>query len=201
MKCTLLCLCALGMTATTQAEIIYSGPLSETVYGSGSIDVEIAGYQWDFGIEVGGPLDYAYVAADGVGAGVFVQLSDQFLARNFDAGDNIGTLTSVLDMYPTDGSAAYNRTMHDYVSGEGNFDATGSGYVGFGFGSGINFNYGWMHFELAPAKGGYSITLTGWAYNDVVNGSIQAGQTVVPGSGALALFGLTAVARRRRRRD
>ena len=117
-------------------------------------------------------------------------------------GSDFGTLTSVLEMYPTDGGAAYNRTMHNYVDGSGNFGATDSGYVGFGFGSGINFNYGWMHFELVEVEGVASITLTGWAYNDEVNGSIVAGQTMaVPGSGALALFGLTAVGRRRRRRD
>ena len=193
-------LCLLGMAATAQAGIIYSGPLNQQVGINDPATVEINGYEWEFGILEGGPLEYAYISANNAGAGVFVELTDVYMARNFSEGANIGTLTSVLNMYPSGGGEVFNHTMHDYIDGSGQFDAPGSGYVAFGFGGGIDFNYGWMSFELTGDENP-TITLTGWAYNDVVNGSITAGQmAAVPGpAAAAAAFGLFGIRRNRRR--
>ena len=133
------------------------------------------------------------------GTCLFVPRTENDEARNFPAADNIGTFTSVLNMDPLGGSDEnINLVMHDY-SGTGDlpgeFSATGTGYDGFGFGSGIDFNYGWMEFTgVAEAfEGGMQryLDMTGRAYNDEVNGSITVGRIPAPGvPGLLAIGGL-----------
>lgn len=211
LKTTVIAASTLALCSAANADIVHSGFIYDEVSdadGGGSATVEIAGLNFEFGILVGGPLDYSYVTTTSEGAGIFVPLTETYEARNFSAGDNIGTLTSVLNMYPLGGgSENVNLVMHDYsgtgaVAGE--FSATGTGYVAFGFGSGINFNYGWMEFTSFEEEfeGGLQsyVALTGWAYNNQVNQSIAAGQTAVPGpAAAAAAIGLLGIRRNRRR--
>ena len=191
----------LAITGGAAADIVYSGDLDLTVSsGDAAIDVSIGDNTWQFGVLLGGPLDYTFVTALNEGAGLFVPIANEFSARNFAAGDNIGTITSVLNMFPLGpGDENINLNMHDYVSGEGTFDASGTGFVGFGFGGGIDFNYGWMQFTLDvdANSGSHSITLVDLAYNDEVNGSIEVG--AIPAPGAIALLAIAGLAGRRRR--
>ncbi|HAC09344.1 MAG TPA: hypothetical protein DCG14_06790 [Phycisphaerales bacterium] len=191
----------LAVAGGASADIVYSGDLGLTVNsGETAIDVSIGDNMWQFGIVLGGPLDYTYVTALNEGAGLFVPIANETSARNFAAGDNIGTVTSVLKMFPLgEGDENINLNMHDYVSGEGTFDASGTGYVGFGFGGGIDFNYGWMQFTLERDEiaMSHSITLVDFAYNDDVNGSIEVG--AIPAPGAIALLSIAGLAGRRRR--
>ena len=113
---------------------------------------------------------------------------------------NIGNATSVLDMYPLgEGSENINLTMHDYVDGSGNFAANGTGYVGFGFGGPVLFNYGWMRFTLSAGDlpSSRTITLVDWAYESTVGQSIQVG--AIPAPGAIAVAALAGLTGRRRR--
>ncbi|MFB0986016.1 MAG: hypothetical protein QMB94_06925 [Phycisphaerales bacterium] len=197
MKKILMSASILALAGSATADLVYSGELNLTVSsGDSAIDVSIGSNMWQFGIEVAGPLDYSFITALNEGAGVFVPLLNETSARNFAAGDNIGTLTSVLNMFPLgEGDADLNLLMHDYVNGEGTFDASGTGFVGFGFGGGIDFNYGWMQFTLDVDAD--SITLVDYAYNDEINGSIEVG--AIPAPGAIALLSLAGLAGRRRR--
>ena len=191
---------AVALGSFANADIIYND-LTETAGSGESVSFDINGLNYEFGIETGGPLDYAYVTTTSEGAGLFVPLLEETTARNFSAGDSIGTLTSVLNMFPLGGgSENINLAMFDFNTNTGNWNLGETGYVGFGFGSGIDFNYGWMSFELTGDEEP-TITLTGWAYNDVVNGSITAGQmAAVPGpAAAAAAFGLFGIRRNRRR--
>ena len=198
----------LALCTVANADIIYSGFIFDVVSDSGegeSMTVDIAGYNYEFGILVGGPLDYSYVTTTSDNAGLFVPLTETDEARNFSAGDNIGTFTSVLNMYPLGpGGENINLVMHDYagsLDNPGEFSASGTGYVGFGFGSGVNFNYGWMEFSSweEEFEGGLQsyVALTGWAYNDELNGSIEVGQ--IPAPGVLGLLAIGGLAGRRRR--
>jgi len=197
MKKILMSASILALAGSATADLVYSGELNLTVSsGDSAIDVSIGSNMWQFGIEVAGPLDYSFITALNEGAGVFVPLLNETSARNFAAGDNIGTLTSVLNMFPLgEDDADLNLLMHDYVNGEGTFDASGTGFVGFGFGGGIDFNYGWMQFTLDVDAD--SITLVDYAYNDEINGSIEVG--AIPAPGAIALLSLAGLAGRRRR--
>ena len=197
MKKILMSASILALAGSATADLVYSGELNLTVSsGDSAIDVSIGSNMWQFGIETGGPLDYSFVTALNESAGLFVPIANETSARNFAAGDNIGTLTSVLNMFPLgEGDADLNLLMHDYVNGEGTFDASGTGFVGFGFGGGIDFNYGWMQFTLDVDAD--SITLVDYAYNDEINGSIEVG--AIPAPGAIALLSLAGLAGRRRR--
>ena len=91
------------------------------------------------------------------------------------------------------------------TSNTGNL-ALGSGeIVGFRFNdSGDNY-YGWIAYDLSMSEGEYTFTVTGWAYNDVANEGIIAGQnqaagsSAVPGLGGLAALAIGAAGVRSRR--
>ena len=196
---------AIGTSAS--ADIVYSGAMSlKVIDDDGGLGepamVTIEGYSWEFGFVVGGPLDYAFINAQGDHAGLFTTGFGELDAKNFAQDANIGFATPFLEMYPIGGSGANsNLEMHDYLGSGGEFAANGSGYVGFAFGTVGNRRYGWMSFDFSDATDRRSVTLTGYAYNDDAGGSILAGQTaVVPGAGALAgLLGVAGLRARRRR--
>ena len=185
---------ALALNSLANADIIYSD-LTESASTGENVSFEIAGLTYEFGILTGGPLDYAYISTSSEGAGLFVTATDVFNARNFSAGESIGTLTAVLDMYPLGGgSENINLSMYDFVTDTGNWNLGETGYVGFGFGSGTDFNYGWIEFTINEGE----MSMTGFAYNDVVNESITVGQ--IPAPAALSLLAIAGIASRRRRR-
>ena len=185
---------AVALGSFANADIIYND-LTETAGSGESISFDINGLDYEFGIETGGPLDYAYVTTTSEGAGLFVPLLEETTARNFSAGDSIGTLTSVLSMFPLGGgSADINLTMFDFNTNTGNWNLGETGYVGFGFGSGIDFNYGWIEFTVYNGE----MTMSGWAYESDVNKSITVGQ--IPAPGVLSLLAIAGIASRRRRR-
>ena len=85
----------------------------------------------------------------------------------------------------------------------------GSGeIVGFRFNGfndrGDNY-YGWIAYDLSMSEGEYTFTVTGWAYNDVANEGIIAGEnraagsSAVPGLGGLAALAIGAAGVRSRR--
>jgi hypothetical protein len=201
LRITSIAVSALALSSVANADIVYSGDVSLEAEVGDSVSFDIAGYNYEFGIQTGGPLEYAYVTTTDENAGIFIplaQTANPMDARNFADGDNIGTLTSVLDMFPLgNGSENINLNMYDFISGEGGFTLDETGYVGFGFGNGIDFNYGWIEFTVFDEGPFTFMTMTGWAYNDEVNGSITVGQ--IPAPGALGLLAIGGLAGRRRR--
>lgn len=198
--------------SSASADIVYSGAMAlKVIDGDGGVGdpqtVTIADHSWEFGFVVGGPLDYAFINAQGEDAGLFSTGTVTFsnMARNFDANDTIGSLTTGLEMFPVGpgGSENENLVMHDYTDGSGEFAANGTSYIGFAFGGLGDRRYGWMQFSLSQNTERRIVTLLGWAYNDDAGGSILAGQTgapAVPGVGAIAgLVGIAGVRGRRRR--
>jgi len=65
--------------------------------------------------------------------------------------------------------------------------------------------YGWINFSLSKFEGEYTFTINSWAYNDVADQGIIAGQNtaagsaVVPGLGGLAALAIGAAGVRTRR--
>ena len=201
LRITSIAVSALALSSIASADIVYSGDISLEAQEGQSASFVIAGFNYEFGIEDGGPLDYAYVTTTSENAGVFIpvsQIENPMDARNFTAGDNIDSFTSVLDMFPLgSGTESINLNMYDFVTEEGNFTLDETGYVGFGFGSGTEFNYGWIEFTVFDEGPFKFMTMTGWAYNDEVNGSITVG--LIPAPGALGLLAIGGLAGRRRR--
>lgn len=85
-------------------------------------------------------------------------------------------------------------------TGTGNFDADGvERFFGIRTVLGGNTHYGWVGVVLNNDTGS-SVDgfITGYAYNSVPNGFIEAGQIPAPGVGAVGLLGGAMLARRRR---
>ena len=63
--------------------------------------------------------------------------------------------------------------------------------MGISFRSGSDRYYAWVDYSLSMLQGEYTFTINSWAYNEVANESIIAGQdpaagsTAVPGLGGL----------------
>ena len=221
--------CAMvGMSA--DAGIIYSGPISQRVDTNESVQFDIAGETFEIGVKVLGasspnPFTWTYVIP--VSADAHLQtyrpenlwliqsvpnhypdvpvrlLEDEMVSDGSDGSSWLST--SNLQTHNGNPLVAFAQDKHghpfveDGYHGEWNADG---GYVGFALGTGIDRRFGWMHFADMT---GETLTLTGWAYNDVAGGSIGAGETsastVVPGLGGLAALaiGVTGVRSRRQR--
>jgi len=105
--------------------------------------------------------------------------------RNFAQGQAIVAPAS--NTYKTRGDAVLrSRLSTGYVYG--NFPANGAGFVGFSMSGG---KLGWIKLSLTTDGNGIpsSVTVLGWAYNDVVGDPINAGQTTnaVPEPGTMAM--------------
>ena len=94
-----------------------------------------------------------------------------------------------------------SRMKYNY----GNLDLGSGGIVGFSLtDSGDNY-YGWIAYDLSMSEGEYTFTVNGWAYNDVANEGIIAGEnqaagsSAVPGLGGLAALAIGAAGVRSRR--
>jgi hypothetical protein len=71
---------ALALSSFANADIIYSDVPGFAEEG-GSFSFDIAGFNYEFGILTGGPLDYAYVTTTSEDAGLFVPLLNATLQR------------------------------------------------------------------------------------------------------------------------
>lgn len=83
---------------------------------------------------------------------------------------------------------------------------TGSNHlIGLSLGLGGTIHYAWIDYSLSMFEGEYTFTVNRWAYNDVANEGIIAGQnlaagsTAVPGLGGLAALAIGAAGVRSRR--
>ncbi|MEI7457691.1 MAG: hypothetical protein WCK93_13315 [Nitrosomonadales bacterium] len=184
-----------AVAATSNAAIVYSGTVSVEVHPALAEGAYIADSLYVFLISPDdGAGSSAIITVFSQNTGIFIPLSqaaDPINPRNFARGDTIGTLTGVLKMnYPT-------LIMYDFATGQGPFLPQQTGYVGIGFGSGTQFNYGWIEFTVYEQGSQKSMVMTGWAYNDVVNESITVGQ--IPAPGAFALLAMGGLVARRRR--
>ncbi len=186
----------LALSSFANAAIVYSN-VSQTAQPVSPVSISIADKTFEVGFVQG--YNFAYVTTTSVGAGIFIPLSqaaNPVDARSFAQGDTIGTSTSLLKMYPLGvGGENINLELYNFGTQSGTFPLGTAAYVGFGLGSGTQFNYGWI--KLAVSADAQSITIYGWAYNDVVNQSITVGQ--IPAPGAFALLAMGGLVARRRR--
>ncbi|MFM1903629.1 MAG: hypothetical protein RLZZ440_1529 [Planctomycetota bacterium] len=188
-------LVALVAPAGAKAAIQYSGPLNQTAtVASTPQAITINGQDFQFGV-IAHAGQFSYFTPMENGSGVFVDAGTPLQARNFTTSDTIGPLTSVGNMYPTNGTSNDNLLLHEYAGATtGNFPATGTGYAGFLLGGPINFQYGWARFELLQGVStDHTLTLVDYAWEDTPNAAITVGAVPEPGPYGL-LAGAVAVA-------
>ena len=189
-------LSALATPAGAEAAVQYSGTLNQTAtVASTPQAITINGQNFEFGV-IAHAGQFSYFTPVENGSGVFVDVNAPLEARNFTTSDTIGPLTSVGNMYPTNGSANDNLLLHKYEgTPTGNFPATGTGYTGFLLGGPVNFHYGWARFDLLQGVStDHTLTLVDYAWEDTPNTAIAVGVVPEPGSyglvaGAVAAAG------------
>ena len=112
-----------------------------------------------------------------------------------DSGVSIGTGFSgqsgiALQMYFT--NSALSTT---YGGLQGKMDLGENQIVGFSFSDSGESYYGWVNYTLSMFEDEFTFIINSWAYNDVANEGIIAGQDVAAGSNAVpGLGGLAALA-------
>jgi hypothetical protein len=182
-------LSALAAPVGTEAAIQYSGTLNQTATVASSPQaVTINGQDFQFGV-IAHAGQFSYFTPIENGSGVFVDVGQPLVARNFTTSDTIGPLTSVGNMYPTNGTSNDNLLLHEYAgTPTGNFPATGTGYAGFLLGGPVNFHYGWARFDLLQGVStDHTLTLVDYAWEDTPNTAIAVGVVPEP-----SLYGLLA---------
>ena len=79
---------AIAFAGFAHADIVYNDVVLGAFEGE-SASFEVNGFNYEFGIVDGGPLDYAYVTTTSENAGVFIpvsQIANPSDARNFSEG-------------------------------------------------------------------------------------------------------------------
>ena len=66
--------------------------------------------------------------------------------------------------------------------------------IGIGISDGTDTFYGWVDYSLSMYQGEYTFTINSWAYNNVADEGIIAGQNTAAGSAVPGLGGLAALA-------
>jgi len=137
---------------------------------------------------------YAGFTATGFASGKFAMMN---------AGDLISTTFT-----------GNNGYISNYMSFKGSEMTFNSGSLSLGTGEIVGFSltdsggetyYGWIDYDLSISEGTYDFTVNRWAYNDVANEGIIAGEnraagsSAVPGLGGLAALAIGAAGVRSRR--
>ena len=140
--------------------------------------------------------DYVGLAPGGYSNFMFADDDGDAVPHNFAAGSDVSA-------WSVHWSAGPWRTLF-YAEGDLSPDFGPGSFIGFRFGDGANWNYGWI--EVTWTWGGSpedsTFQILGAAYESTVNTAILAGATGViplPGAAGLAACGLLGLGRRRRR--
>lgn len=186
--------CAAGLTAGAgQAGIISSGIVDQDVPLGGDWLLDMNGDSTD---------EFRFNSVTGMAfATTMTSLNGLFLQ------DGAGIALRLADGTTIDASGTYSST-NDYsvlttLSGGGDWDAPYpvTGYLGLSFAIGGGTHYGWVRIT---GTGHSAITVNEWAYEDLADTAIRAGDTgasvPVPGTALLIGAGLGIGAWRRRSR-
>jgi len=135
---------------------------------------------WSSGKISNGTANASWVGNNNASAGV----------NALNSGANVKTNTSWGQLSSGSNWNLASSNSSSSITG-GNFLGTTGKYIGIRFADDGNTHYGWIQLDIASDAS--EITINGWAYNDVANGAITAGQEAVPEPSSLALLAAGAV--------
>lgn len=200
-----------GGLRPAKAEIFWSG--IQNITPSANSPQSFNGGAWEWGVEQGGPVHYAYMTPQDPGTSpnvpyVLTRSADPLKVDNLAFGTMIdGSTSGFWNSYPTNGSAQDNLQLWDFANSTGSFPVGTVGYAATKISVGSSFQYGWTEFLVNI---GGSVTFIQQAYQSTPGVGIAVGDTgvsAVPeidpagfGSAlALALGSLGMIERRRQK--
>jgi len=166
-----------GGLRPAKAEIFWSGIQNITATSANSPQ-SFNGGAWEWGVEQGGPVQYAYMTPQDPAGGPYVPYvltkSLQHLeVENLAFGTMIdGATSGFWNSFPTNGSAQDNLTLWDFANSTGSFPVGTVGYAASRISVGGNFQYGWTEF-LVNSNG--SLTYIQQAYQSTPGVGIAVG--------------------------
>jgi hypothetical protein len=160
-----------------EAEIIWSGMQNITALSTNSPQ-SFNGGAWEWGVEQGGPVHYAYMTPQDPGTSpnvpyVLTKSADHLKVDNLAVGTMIdGSTSGFWNSYPTNGSAQDNLQLWDFANSTGSFPVGTVGYAANRISVGGNFQYGWTEFLVNI---GGSVTFIQQAYQSTPGVGIAVG--------------------------
>ena len=134
-----------------EAEIFWSGIQNITATSANSPQ-SFNGGAWEWGVEQGGPVQYAYMTPQDPGTSpnvpyVLTRSADHLKVDNLAFGTMIdGATSGFWNSFPTNGSAQDNLQLWDFANSTGSFPVGTVGYAASRISVGGNFQYGWTEF-------------------------------------------------------
>ena len=160
-----------------EAEIFWSGIQNITATSANSPQ-SFNGGAWEWGVEQGGPVQYAYMTPQDPGTSpnvpyVLTRSADHLKVDNLAFGTMIdGATSGFWNSFPTNGSAQDNLQLWDFANSTGSFPVGTVGYAASRISVGGNFQYGWTEFLVNI---GGSVTFIQQAYQSTPGVGIAVG--------------------------
>jgi len=185
---------AADIITSSGPSIITSGAPSTTLFSIGSLDVLAEAKQTGNWSTSG----QATAGLGGSGGTFRVQnvASGNTIDANLSSGKPKGTAVNVIGFSGSATQASFYQ---------GGLSLGANKLLAIQLGANSQTYYGWINFSLSRFEGEYTFTINSWAYNDVADQGIIAGQNtaagsaVVPGLGGLAALAIGAAGVRTRR--
>ena len=170
-----------GGLRPAKAEIFWTGVLNITATSANSPQ-SFNGGAWEWGVEQGGPVQYAYMTPQDPGTSpnvpyVLTRSADHLKVDNLAFGTMIdGATSGFWNSYPTNGSAQDNLQLFDFANNTGSFPLQTYGYAAMRMADGAGgFTYGWTEFYLQQQGPIAAITFIQQAFQNTSGVGIAVG--------------------------
>jgi hypothetical protein len=175
----------LGFTPVVNAEVVYA-PVNITVSGSGTLKIDL---NHDGINDVSIVFSGKSILCAGTGLGGYGSVYALPAAGNSTVanGNYVLALTSGVKIgsgnsfYSAEGlMLQYSTCLYPPHTNYGAWQNVSNRYLGIRFLINQHIHFGWARLSVFEGKSGPTITLTGYAYENVAGTSISAGQTTGP---------------------
>ena len=201
-----------AITATGSATLVAGGVTNAEIISGGPVNIQPARTDGDTLFTVGGQKFKAFYFTGGGYPGRFssvgLNMAGGALGVGYASeGSTISVGASFSRSYPTNFMYWVRSTMTSTMTTQytNGMPIGTSVLLGFSISDTDDTFYGWINYSLSIFQSTYTFTINSWAYNDVANEGIIAGQyqaagsSAVPGLGGLAALAIGAAGVRSRR--
>ncbi len=153
------------------ATIVHSGAIHYGITGNSLCAAPDSTYDVDLDSNASADLQFN-MFYDCVGGSFQLHVTTQGTAKADDNGT--ATITKLALNSPINNTGTFNAVTPGAIYNPGNWINTEPGYIGVEFQISGNSHYGWVQVEMVSTS---SATIIDWAYENVANTQVLAGQT------------------------